>query len=448
MIFNTPLRQPGMFRTPLNGRIVAPNDPLRFLRSFVVEGDSRSTITGAPTASPWPTQLRTALPALGAETYVNAAVAGETVAAMVGQYATQIAPHHTQNGTFTLMAGINDRSLSADTVIASNIQTIAANARAGFGRTYISLENIRNMGTGLVLGRVNNILLDAHAASPICDALIAPHVLVTESGDFVAADQLHPSVAGNTKIAAFLQRLFTEAPPEVTPIDPATASGVQLAVDISNPALLWNAGGTACANGETISQWRDRSSNGIHLSGTLGNRPVFNTSNPLRATFSAQNLTTASNFVRSGPFTVYGLIHDVKNFGSSFWFSDNRSFVARPTCFSNFGAQVIGEGPGNTVGTTVNTNAVSHRIVCCAIFDGANSRYYMDGRLIWSGSLASLSMANLLTLGGFTNNATFAFEGAIGGFSFHNGAHNHATVRGISKWYSDLGKTYFYPFES
>lgn len=416
--------------------------------TFVVEGDSRSAIISAPTASPWPTQLRTLLPALGSANYINAATSGETVAAMVGQYASQILPHHAANGVFTLMGGINDRSLSTDAVIAGNIQTIASSAKAGFGKTYIALENIRNMGTGLVLGRVNNILLDAHYSSPIATALIAPHILLPESADFISADTLHPSVAGNAKLAAFIQSLMTSTPPAVSAIDPATASGVQIAVDISDATTLRNAGGTACANGETIAEWRDRSTNALHLTATLDTKPVFSTADPLRATFSAQSLTTAANFARSGPFTVYGLIHDVKNFGSSFWFSDARSFVARPTCFSSFGVHYIGEGPGNTVGTIVNSNTISHRIVCCAIFDGASSKFYMDGRLIWSGAIASLSTANKLTLGGFQGNSTFAFQGSIGGFSFHSGVHDHATVRGISKWYADLGKTYFYPFES
>ena len=418
-----------------------------YLPTFIVEGDSRSAIVGAPTASPWPTQLRTALPDLGAESYVNAAVSGETVATMVGQYATQIAPHHTRSGTFTLMAGINDRSISSVATIATNIQTIAANAKAGFGQTFVALENIRNMGVGLTLGEANNLLLTAHAASPIATALIAPHCLLPASADFVAADQLHPSAAGNAKLATFVQKLLTETAENVTPIDPATFSGVQIAVDISDVTTLRNAGNNPVANGETIDRWNDRSANGIHLTATDGTKPVFSTANALRATFASQSLRTAANFARSGPFTVYGLLEDRKNAGTQgTWWADNRLFVARPAGFNVFGAAWIGEGPGNGAGQQACWNQTSTRMVYCIIYDGANSKFYIDGRLIWSGTLGALSTAGQLSLGALAGVSSLAWVGDIGGFSFHSAAHSHATVRGITKWYSDLGKTYFYPF--
>lgn len=418
--------------------------PPDYKPTFVVEGDSR---TALGTASPWPTQLRTALPALGATNYVNAAVSGETVATMVGQYASQIAPHHSQRGTFILMAGINDRALSADTVIAANIQTIAASAKSGFGRTYIALENIRNMGSALVLGRVNNLLLDAQYSSPIASALIAPHCLLSTTADFLAADQLHPSAAGNTKIAAFVQKLITESAETVTPLDPISATGIQLAVDISDLTTILNSGGTPCTNGQTVDRWNDRSGNANHLTATLDTKPIFDTSNPLRVIFNVSSLTTAGNFVKSNPFTVYGLLHDTKTAGTiATWWADNRTFVSRPSLFDVFGAPCLGVGPGHSAGYYASMNTISHRCVFCAIFDGTTGKFYIDGKLVWTDTIVSVSCANKTVLGGLAGVSTLAFAGAIGGFSFHTGAHDHTTVRRVSKWYADLGKTYFYPY--
>ena len=423
--------------------VMAPN----YLSTFVVEGDSRSAPTtapgGAPTASPWPDQLRTLLPTLGGSTYVNAAVAGETVATMIGQYASQIAPYHSRSGSFVLMAGINDRTASSAATIATNIQTIVSSAKAGFGRTYVALENIRTMGS--VLGDVNDILLSAQSSGNICNAFIAPHVLLPESADFLAADALHPSVAGNAKIAAFMQKLLTEQPESITPIDPATLASCEIAVDISDLSTLRNAGGSACSNGDTVATWNDRSGKGINLTDTLAAKPVYDTARPLKVKFNtvtANTLTTAGNFVKSAPLTIYGLIRDIKNAGvQGSWLRSNQAGIA-PILYTNYGVPKF----GTNAEIAPNRNCISHSVVHCAVFDGANSKYYIDGKLQWSGTVTNYATGNKLVIGGGPNGSTEAFQGDIGGISVHTGAHDHATIRAVSKWYSNLGKTYFYPF--
>lgn len=184
---------------------------------WIVEGDSISD----PANDSWPVQLPLLSPEFATATFINVAISADTINAMIGEYATQVAPHKpTRPGEkvyLFIFAGTNDGPFMGHTPaqVYADLKTYWAMARAdGFIVVAFTLLPSRFLDGGWNIREINNPQVNALIRSDpsLYDYLVEGDLVLpdpTNIADYY--DLLHPTHAGAIKLARAVMETITRS---------------------------------------------------------------------------------------------------------------------------------------------------------------------------------------------------------------------------------------------